>query len=256
MSKMKVVYGILLSGLVLYFLLYSLIVRKLPVVKIYFEAETQDIDNVRLEQDGVHDSSLKADGRIASVHKFNSSREETAQNSNVAEGSRGKEKSFRGEILLFLQDLGVPLNKADIFPENNPTKSPPRINPNGASLPMLMRKMDEDLNISADKPCPTSHLKKGKPVCLASVGFFYIFIALLAPGLHALICHPNFFCVANAGLQIGLIYNESPVNRVPIYTSMWESRSNTVGSTNRPYIYSDSFTIFYACRHVIFSYIY
>ena len=161
MPSIKALYGILLSGFVFYFLFYSLIVKRLPVVKIYFEDNARN--DVPLRQNVVYDSSMKTfitthEG-AALKHNVSSSEEKSQ---NMVDVTPEEKQDFTGDIFSFLEGLGVPANKADISPVNIPTPSPSRVNPNGASLPMLMKKMDSYLNVSTDKPCPTSHLRKGK----------------------------------------------------------------------------------------------
>lgn len=142
------------------FFIYSLIVKKLPVVKIYFEDETRSYG--RFRQDVVYDSSLKASKVIfkplSPIHEVS-----IGENSqDAADVSRKEKQDFTGEILSFLEGLGIPMNTGDVSPVNIPTTPLPRVNPNGASLPILMRKIDNYLKLSADKTCPTSHLRKGK----------------------------------------------------------------------------------------------
>ena len=161
MPSIKALYGILLSGFVFYFLFYSLIVRRLPLVKIFFEDKARN--DVFLRQNVAYDSSMKTfkttHERVPLKHDV-SSREEKLQ--NVADVTREEKQDFKGDIFSFLEGLGVSMSKADISPVNIPTTSPPRVNPNGASLPRLMKKIDSYLNASTNKACPTSHLRKGK----------------------------------------------------------------------------------------------
>ncbi|KAL9962614.1 hypothetical protein ACROYT_G031734 [Oculina patagonica] len=172
MSSLKVFYGLLLSGLVLYFLLYSFLVRKLPalpVVKIYFEDETTE-SGLHLQQYFSHETSLNIKaGEIADGKRFSSSEkeleisareEEEKLNEITSEKEQGAVK--KGILLSFLEGLGMPANQnneqesvADIS-----TNAPPRVNPNGALLPKLMKKLDEDFNLEIDKPCPTSHFNE------------------------------------------------------------------------------------------------
>lgn len=177
MPSFKALYGILLSGLVLYFLIYSLIVKKLPVVKIYFEDTRQS--EVRLRQDIVYDLPLAAN-RITNESLTPISEDLSIEEKlhNAAEVTGQKEQDSTVEIFSFLEGLGVPVNKADISPVNIPeTQVPPRVNPNGVSLPWLMRKMDRYMNLSADKPCPTGHLRKGKSHLVLLVVFVVFFFS-------------------------------------------------------------------------------
>ncbi|KAL9962609.1 hypothetical protein ACROYT_G031728 [Oculina patagonica] len=172
MSSLKVFYGLLLSGLVLYFLLYSFLVRKLPalpVVKIYFEDETTE-SGLHLQQYFSHETSLNIKaGEIADGKRFSpseqgleiSAREEEEKLNEIT--SEKEQGAVKKDILLsFLEGLGMPTNQnneqesvADIS-----TNAPPRVNPNGASLPKLMKTLDEDFNLEIGKPCPTIHLNE------------------------------------------------------------------------------------------------
>lgn len=185
MPSIKALYGILLSGFVFYFLFYSLIVRRLPLVKIFFEDKARN--DVFLRQNVAYDSSMKTfkitHERVPLKHDV-SSREEKLQNmvdvtreekqdfkgdifsflegQNMVDVTREEKQDSKGDIFSFLEGLGVSMSKADISPANIPTTSPPRVNPNGASLPRLMKKIDSYLNASKDKACPASHLRKCK----------------------------------------------------------------------------------------------
>lgn len=160
MPAFKAVYGILLFVLVLYLLIYGFIVRKLFVVKIYFETEKSD--NILLQKDSAFDSTL-SDKQLSSGVELSSWNKSSLR--NFVERIPETLDSAKSEIFSFLQDLGVKVNEADISSSKKPTTAPPpQVNPNGASLPNLIRKMDERFNFSADKPCPKSHLSKGKLV--------------------------------------------------------------------------------------------
>ncbi|CAH3024788.1 unnamed protein product [Porites evermanni] len=156
MPAFKAVYGILLFVLVLYLLIYGFIVRKLFVVKIYFETEKRD--NILLQKDSAFDSTL-SDKQLSSGVELSSWNKSSLR--NLVERIPERLDSAKSEILSFLQDLGVKVNEADISSSKKPTTAPPpQVNPNGASLPNLIRKMGKRFNFSADKPCPKSHLSK------------------------------------------------------------------------------------------------
>ncbi|CAH3182122.1 unnamed protein product [Porites lobata] len=156
MPAFKAVYGIFLFVLVSYLLIYGFIVRKLFVVKIYFETEKRD--NILLQKDSAFDSTL-SDKQLSSGVELSSWNKSSLR--NFVERIPETLDSAKSEIFSFLQDLGVKVNEADISSSKKPTTAPPpQVNPNGASLPNLIRKMDKRFNFSADKPCPKSHLSK------------------------------------------------------------------------------------------------
>ena len=173
MTSVKVFYVVLLSGLVLYFLLYSFLVRKLPgmpVVKIYFEDEPPKT-YVYSQQYLAHKTSMDLEaGKIAEsnhlapppVQEFYSEREEEPS----IEIANEKENTAKRDILLsFLDGLGIPVNKEEMPVTDISRNPPPLVNPSGVSLRKLMKKFDEDLtqdlSFEADRSCPISHLNEG-----------------------------------------------------------------------------------------------
>lgn len=172
MSSVKVFYGILFSGLVLYFLLYSFLVRKLPalpVVKIYFEDETPESD-IHLQQFFSHETSLNLKaGEMADGMRFSPPEQELEISAKEEEEklieitSEKEQGAVKRDILLsFLEGLGMPANESQESIADISTKAPSQVNPDGASLPKLMKKLDEDFKLEIGKPCPTSHLNEGK----------------------------------------------------------------------------------------------
>lgn len=159
MPAFKAIYGILLFLLVLYLVIYGFIVRKLFVVKIYFE--TAKTVNTLLQKDSAFDSTL-SDKHLSSGVELSSWNKSSLR--NLVERIPETLDNVKDEIVSFLEDLGVKVNEADISSIKKPTTPPPQVNPNGASLPNLIRKMDKRFNFSAYKPCPNGHLSKGKLV--------------------------------------------------------------------------------------------
>ena len=170
MSSLKAFYGILLTGLILYCLLYSFLVRKLPsfpVVKIFFEEETPKTD-VHLQQYFSRETSLslKAGVMLNGDHAFPvkqeleiSAKEEKTLAEITTEKEQGGEKT--NMVISFLEGLGIPVNKSLEFVDDTSTEAPSLVNPDGASLPELMRKIDENFHLEIGKPCPASHLNEG-----------------------------------------------------------------------------------------------
>lgn len=169
MPSVKVFYLVLLSGLVLYFLLYSFLVRKLPampVVKIYFEDEPP-ITDVYSQQYLAHEKSMDFEnGKIEEsnhlappqAQEFYFEREEKPS----IEIANEREHTAKRDILLsFLDGLGIPVNKEEMPATDISRNTPPLVNPSGVSLRKLMKKFDEDLSLEADKSCPISHLDEG-----------------------------------------------------------------------------------------------
>ena len=182
MSSVKAFYAVLLSGLVLYFLLYSFLVRKLPgipVVKIYFEDERPKTD-VYSQQYLAHEKSMDfeaveiAESNLSAPpqeQEFYFEREEKPS----IEIANEKEHTAKRDILLsFLDGLGIPVNKEEMsvtaISRNAP---PPLVNPSGVSLRKLMKKFGEDLTLEVDKPCPISHLDEGMFTILHSYILIY-----------------------------------------------------------------------------------
>lgn len=169
MPSVKVFYLVLLSGLVLYFLLYSFLVRKLPampVVKIYFEDEPP-ITDVYSQQYLAHEKSMDFEnGKIEEsnhlappqAQEFYFEREEKPS----TEIANEREHTAKRDVLLsFLDGLGIPVNKEEMPVADISRNTPPLVNPSGVSLRKLMKKFDEDLSLEADKSCPISHLDEG-----------------------------------------------------------------------------------------------
>lgn len=149
MHTVKLFYIILFLGLVLYFLLYSILIKKLPVVKIYFEDDTP-MTNFHLQQDFTSETLA---GKMEDSGPFSA-----GQGISARKGEKEEQDAKREVLLSFLEGLGIPkVEEVDIS-----TRAPARVNPNGASLPKLMKKIDESFDLSIDKACPTSHLTKGK----------------------------------------------------------------------------------------------
>ena len=88
------------------------------------------------------------------------------QSQNLRDLIRTEKREFSEEIWSFLKQLGVEVKKASNFFEISQTKPPVRVNPNGALLSALMKKMDNFVNSSIDERCPTSHLREGEWVKL------------------------------------------------------------------------------------------
>lgn len=169
MPSVKIFYAVLLSGLILYFLLYSFLVRKLPgmpVVKIYFEDEPPKTDvysqqylthekSMDFEAVKIAESNLSAPPPVQEFY-FESEEKPSIEITNEKEHTAG-----RDILLSFLNGLGIPVNKEEMSVTATSRTAPPLVNPNGVSLRKLMKKFDEDLSFEADKPCPISHLNEG-----------------------------------------------------------------------------------------------
>lgn len=168
MPSVKAVYTVLLSGLVLYFLLYIFLVKKLPAmprVKIYFEDEPPQTD-MYSQQYIAHENSMDFEaGKIAEsnlsksppVQEFYFEREEKPS----MEITNENEQTARRDIMSFLEGLGIPENKEEMPVAATSDNASPLENASGVSLRKLMKKFDEDFSLEADKPCPTSHLNEG-----------------------------------------------------------------------------------------------
>lgn len=168
MPSVKVFYVILFSGLVLYFLLYSLLVRKLPglpVVKIYFEDESPKND-IYSQQYFAHEKSPNFEANKIEESDLSTSppaqeffaREEKP---SIEITNEEQQRAKRDILLSFLEGLGIPVNKIEMPLADTSRNAPPLVNPNGVSLRKLMKKFDEDLSLETDKPCPRSHLDEG-----------------------------------------------------------------------------------------------
>jgi len=167
MSPVKAFYAVLLSGLVLYFLLYGFLVRKrpaTPVVKIYFEDEPPMTDVY--SQQHLAPMDFEA-GKIAAENnhlsptpelEFYFQREEKPSIEIAHEKERTAE---RDALLSFLDGLGIPVKNEEMPVKDILRNTPSLVNPSGVSLRDLMKKFDEDLSLEADKSCPISHLDEG-----------------------------------------------------------------------------------------------
>lgn len=166
MPSIKALSCILLSGIFLYLVLYSIIVRKLLVVRIYLENRTQSQDSAPIQEGNAYKPSLSTNEREISriFSKDSSFPSKQDQSQNLAD-LIGTEK--REEIWSFLKGLGVLVKKATNVAEIRQTKPPARVNPNSALLSTLMKKMDNFVNFSIDDKCPTSHLRTGEWVKLS-----------------------------------------------------------------------------------------
>lgn len=170
MSPFKAFNLVLISGTVLYFLLYVLTIGHLPhvpVVKIYFEEEPSEGDLAYFPRDFTHETSLNFGAGIMKDDGLNSSStpELTAKDERASEELTGEKENSakRSSLLSFLEGLGVPINKARILMASDISNNVlPRVNPNGFSLAKLMEKMDKEFNLESGTPCPTSHLNSGK----------------------------------------------------------------------------------------------
>ena len=115
MPAFKAVYEILIFALFLYLLIYGFIVRKLFVVKIYFE--NKNMDNILLQKDSAFDSTF-SDKQLSSGVELSSWDKPSLRNlvGRIPETL----DNAKGGILSFLQDLGVKVNEAEIidFSEN------------------------------------------------------------------------------------------------------------------------------------------
>ena len=170
MSPFKVFNLVLISGTVLYFLLYVLTIGHLPhvpVVKIYFEEEPSEGDLAYFPRDFTHETSLNFGAGIMKDDGLNSSStpELSVKDERASEELTGEKENSakRSSLLSFLEGLGVPINKARILMASDISNNVlPRVNPNGFSLAKLMEKMDKEFNLESGTPCPTSHLNSGK----------------------------------------------------------------------------------------------
>ena len=178
MSSVKAFYAVLLSGLVLYFLLYSFLVRKLPgmpVVKIYFEDEPPKTD-VYSQQYLAHEKSMDFEAvEIAESNLSAPPPEQEFYFEREEKPSIEKEHTAKRDILLsYLDGLGIPVNKEEMSVTAISRNAPsPLVNPSGVSLRKLMKKFDEDLSLEVDKPCPISHLDEGMFTILHSYILIY-----------------------------------------------------------------------------------
>ena len=162
MPSIKALSYVLLSGILIYLILYSLILRKLLVVRIYFEDRTQSqYNSAPLQEGNAFKLSLSTNER--DISHFASKQE---QSQNLRDLIRTEKREFSEEIWSFLKQLGVEVKKASNFFEISQTKPPVRVNSNGALLSALMKKMDNFVNFSIDERCPTSHLREGEWVKL------------------------------------------------------------------------------------------
>ena len=169
MPSIKALSYVLLSGILIYLILYSLILRKLLVVRIYFEDRTQSqYNSAPLQEGNAFKLSLSTNERDIShfVSKVSSFPSKQEQSQNLRDLIRTEKREFSEEIWSFLKQLGVEVKKASNFFEISQTKPPVRVNPNGALLSALMKKMDNFVNFSIDERCPTSHLREGEWVKL------------------------------------------------------------------------------------------
>lgn len=168
MPSIKALSYILLSGILIYVILYSLIVRKLLVVRIFFEDRTQSQYSPPLQEGNAYKLSLSSNERDISriVSKDSSFPSKQDQSQNLTDLIRTEKREFSEEIWSFLKELGVVVKKASNFFEVSHTKPPARVNPNGALLSALMKKIDNFANFSINERCPTSHLREGEWVKL------------------------------------------------------------------------------------------
>lgn len=162
MPSIKALSYVLLSGILIYLILYSLILRKLLVVRIYFEDRTQSQYSAPLQEGNAFKLSLSTNERDIShfVSKESSFPSKQEQSQNLRDLIRTEKREFSEEIWSFLKQLGVEVKKASNFFEISQTKPPVRVNSNGALLSALMKKMDNFVNFSIDERCPTSHLRE------------------------------------------------------------------------------------------------
>ena len=168
MPSIKALSYVLLSGILIYLVLYSLILRKLHVVRIYFEDRTQSQYSAPLQEGNAFKLSLSTNERDIShvVSKDSSFPSKQEQSQNLRDLIRTEKREFFEEIWSFLKQLGVEVKKASNFFEISQTKPPARVNPTVALLSALMKKMDNFVNFSIDERCPTSHLREGEWVKL------------------------------------------------------------------------------------------
>lgn len=174
MSSVKLFYAVLFSGFILYFVLYSFLVRKLPalpVVKIYFEEEETPKSDIHLQQYFAGETSLNlkpGDLQMADGDRFSppvqdieiSARDEKTLFNITSEKEQNADK--RDILKSFLEGLGMPVNESLESLADISTNAPSRVRRDGALLPKLMMKIDRDLNLEIGKPCPTSHLNEGR----------------------------------------------------------------------------------------------
>ena len=158
MPSVKTLYFILLSGLFLYFFIYSMIVKKLLVVQIYFQDGTRLQYGALLQENTEYNSALK-EVRSNTERGFPSPRNKSL---NFPGFIRSEKQGLFREILSFLEGFRIPVNKTSKIAENILTSRPSQINPNGVVLPSLMRKIDNFVNLSVEDPCPTNHLRDGE----------------------------------------------------------------------------------------------
>ena len=156
-----------LAGIFIYVILYMLF-RKLFVVRIYSEDRTQSQYSAPLQEGNASKLSLSTNERDIShfVSKDSSFPSKQEQSQNLRDLIRTERREFSEEIWSFLKQLGVEVKKASNFFEISQTKPPARVNPNGALLSALMKKLDNFVNFSIDERCPTSHLREGEWVKL------------------------------------------------------------------------------------------
>ncbi|XP_068736891.1 beta-1,4-galactosyltransferase 4-like [Montipora capricornis] len=155
MPSVKTLYVILLGGLFLYFFMYSMIVKKLLVVQIYFQDGTRLQYGALLQENTEYNSALK-EVRSNTERGLPSTRNKSL---NFPGFIRSEKQGLFREILSFLEGFRIPVNKTSKIAENILTSRPLQINPNGVVLPSLMRKIDNFVNLSVEEPCPTSHLR-------------------------------------------------------------------------------------------------
>ena len=169
MPSVKVFYGVLLSGMLLYFFLYSFLVRKLPgmpVVKIYFEDEPPKTD-MYSPQYVAHEKSMDFEAGKMVESNFSTSPPmqdfyfEREENPSMEITNENEQTAKKDILLSFLDGLGMPVNDEEMAVADVSRNDPPLVNPTGVSLRKLMEKFNEDLSFEADKPCPTSHLNEG-----------------------------------------------------------------------------------------------
>lgn len=168
MPSVKVLYAVLFSCLVLYFLLYIFLVKKLPAmpkVKIYFGDEPPQTD-MYSQQYIAHENSM--DFEADEIAESNLSKSPPVQEfyfegkeKPSMEISNENEQTAKRDIMSFLEGLGIPENKEKMPVAVTSSNASPLENTSGVSLRKLMKKFDEDFSLEANKPCPTSHLNEG-----------------------------------------------------------------------------------------------
>ena len=147
MSTIKLFYMILVSGIAVYFLFYSL------VVKIYFDDKTPLVDDNDTREESRYHTTLK--GRELRHNRYS----QLSQHSVI----RGKLSPFiyraRETIFSFLETFGLTVSKKPLNSFEKGTTQSPRVSPKP------WRKLQQSLvsSLAPDKPCPTKHLGKGKP---------------------------------------------------------------------------------------------